>query len=58
MLLLACIATRSMRVKVQLYIQGRLVDEYVEARDYEDAKEVALKRNSSSARVVSVTAVF
>ena len=47
-----------MRVKVVLYIQGRLIDEYVEARDYDDAKKTALKRNSSSARVVSVTAVF
>ena len=47
-----------MRCKVSLYIQGRVVDEYVEARDYNDAKEVALKRNSKTAKVISVTAVF
>jgi hypothetical protein len=47
-----------MKCKVSLYIQGRVVDEYVEARDYNDAKEVALRRNSRSAKVISVTAVF
>ena len=48
-----------MKCKVSLYIQGKVVvDEIVEARDYEDAKETALRRVSSSARVISVTAVF
>ncbi len=47
-----------MRCKVSLYIQGKVVDEIVEARDYEDAKATALRRVSSSARVISVTAVF
>jgi len=43
---------------VKLFINGRVVEERVVARDYQDAKEVALKRNSSSAKVISVTAVF
>ena len=47
-----------MRVKVTLYIHGKVIEEFVEARDYEDAKETALRRNSKSAVVVSVTAVF
>tara|TARA_X000001382_G_scaffold119049_1_gene99577 strand:- start:476 stop:619 length:144 start_codon:yes stop_codon:yes gene_type:complete len=47
-----------MKCKVSLYIQGKVVDEIVEARDYEDAKETALRRVSSSAKVISVTAVF
>ena len=47
-----------MKCKVSLYIQGKVIDEIVEARDYEDAKETALRRVSSSAKVISVTAVF
>jgi hypothetical protein len=47
-----------MKCKVSLYIQGKVVDEIVEARDYEDAKETALRRVSSSAKVISITAVF
>ena len=47
-----------MMVKVTLYIQGRIIEEYVEARDYDDAKKTALRRNSTSAVVVSATAVF
>ncbi len=47
-----------MRCKVSLYIQGKVVDEIVEARDYEDAKETALRRVSSSAKVISITAIF
>jgi len=47
-----------MRCKVSLYIHGKVIDEIVEARDYEDAKETALRRVSSSARVISITAVF
>jgi len=47
-----------MKCKVQLYIAGKVFYETVEARDYNDAKEVALRRNSRSAKVISVTAVF
>lgn len=47
-----------MRIKVTLYVAGRVVEDIVEARDYEDAKRTALKRNSENAKVISVTAVF
>ena len=46
-----------MRCKVQLYVAGKVFDEIVEARDYEDAKRTALARNPT-AKVVSVTAVY
>ena len=46
-----------MRCKVQLFVAGKVFDEIVEARDYQDAKRTALARNPS-AKVVSVTAVF
>ena len=46
-----------MRCKVQLYIAGKVFDEIVEAKDYEDAKRTALARNPS-AKVIGVTAVF
>ena len=46
-----------MKVKVQLYVAGTLFDEVVVARNYEEAKEVALARNPN-ATIVSVTAVF
>lgn len=46
-----------MRCKVQLFVAGKVFDEIVEARDYDDAKRTALARNPS-ARVISVTAIF
>ena len=46
-----------MRVKVTLYIAGKLLDEVVEVANYEDAKKTALARNPT-AKVVSMTAVF
>ena len=46
-----------MKCKVQLYVAGTVFDEVVVARDYEEAKEVALARNPN-ATIVSVTAVF
>lgn len=46
-----------MRCKVQLYVAGKVFYEEVEARDYQEAKEVALARNPN-AKVVGVTAVF
>jgi|TARA_R110002012_G_scaffold265318_1_gene448719 hypothetical protein len=46
-----------MKVKVQLYVAGTVFDEVVVARNYEEAKEVALARNPN-ATIVSVTAVF
>ena len=46
-----------MKVKVTLYVAGKVFSEVVEARDYEDGKRTALARNPT-AKVVSVTAVF
>ena len=46
-----------MRFKVQLYVAGKVFDEIVEAKDYQDAKETALARNPK-AKVIGVTAVF
>ena len=46
-----------MKVKVQLYVGGKLFDEIVEAVNYQDARQTALARNPT-AKVVSVTAVF
>ena len=46
-----------MKIKVQLYVNGRVFDEIVEAKDYNDAKQTALARNPS-AKVIGVTAVF
>ena len=47
-----------MRVRVTLNLNGRVFAEVVEAVDYQDAKEIAKRRNSKSARVIAVTAVF
>jgi len=46
-----------MKVLVKLYIAGKVVEEIVEAADYEDGKKTALARNPT-ANVISVTAVF
>jgi hypothetical protein len=46
-----------MKVKVTLYVAGKVFDEIVIARDYADAKQTALARNPK-AKVISVTAVF
>lgn len=46
-----------MKCKVQLYKAGTVFDEIVIAKDYEDAKKVALARNPG-AQVMGVTAVF
>ena len=46
-----------MKVKVTLYVAGKVYDEYCEVANYDDAKRTALARNPT-ARVVSVTAVF
>ena len=43
-----------MRVKVTLYVAGKVFDELVEARDYQDAKQTALARNPT-AKIISVT---
>jgi hypothetical protein len=46
-----------MKVRVQLYVAGKVFYEEVIAKNYEDAKQTALARNPT-AKVVSVTAVF
>lgn len=46
-----------MKIKVTLFVAGKVFDEIVQARDYEDARRTALARNPT-ASVVSVTAVF
>tara|TARA_B100000965_G_scaffold9716_1_gene7489 strand:+ start:217 stop:357 length:141 start_codon:yes stop_codon:yes gene_type:complete len=46
-----------MRCEVKLYVAGTVFSEEVHARDYQEARQVALARNPN-ARVVSVNAVF
>lgn len=46
-----------MRCKVQLFVAGKVFEEIVEARDYQEARQVALARNPN-AKVMGVTAVF
>ena len=46
-----------MKCKVQLYKAGTVFDEIVIARDYDDARKVALARNPG-AQVIGVTAVY
>ena len=46
-----------MKVKVTLYVAGKVFEEIVQARDYQDAKRTALARNPT-ATIVSVTAIF
>ena len=46
-----------MKCKVQLYVAGKVFVEVVHARDYEEARQVALARNPN-AKVIGVTAVF
>jgi hypothetical protein len=46
-----------MRVKVDLYVAGKVFSEIVEAVNYQDARETALARNPK-AKIVGCTAVF
>lgn len=46
-----------MKCEVRLYVAGTVFKEEVHARDYEEAREVALARNPN-ATVLGVTAVF
>ena len=46
-----------MRCKVQPYVAGKVFNETVEARDYQEARQVALARNPN-ATVMGVTATF
>jgi len=46
-----------MKCRVQLMVAGKVFHEEVEARDYKEAREVAIQRNPN-ARVLGVTAVI
>lgn len=46
-----------MKCEVTLYVAGKVFKEEVIARDYQEAREVALARNPN-AQVLGVTAVF
>ncbi len=46
-----------MKCEVQLYVSATVFYETVNARDYKEAKEVALARNPN-AKVIAVTAKF
>lgn len=46
-----------MRCRVQLFVAGSVFYEEVQARDYQEARKVALARNPN-ARVISVNAVY
>ena len=45
-----------MKCRVQLYVAGRVFYEDVEARDYKEAREVAIQRNPH-AKVMGVTSI-
>ena len=46
-----------MKVKVTLYVAGKVFDEYCEVANYDDAKRTALARNPT-ARVIGVNVKF
>ena len=46
-----------MKCEVTLYVAGTVFKEEVIAKDYEDARKVALARNPK-AKIIGVTAVF
>jgi hypothetical protein len=46
-----------MKVKVQLFVGGKVFYEIVEARNYQDARQTALARNPT-AKLVSTTAIM
>ena len=46
-----------MKCEVKLFVAGTVFKEEVHARDYDEAREVALARNPN-ATVLGVTAVF
>ena len=46
-----------MKCEVKLYVAGTVFTETVQARNYQEARKVALARNPN-AKVIGVTAVF
>ena len=51
------VGSESMKVKVQLFVGGKVFYEIVEARNYQDARQTALARNPT-AKLVSTTAIM
>ena len=51
------VASTTMKIKVTLFVTGKVFDEIVTARNYDDAKTTALARNPT-ATVISISAVF
>ena len=49
--------SNTMRVKVSLYISGKVVEEVVTAMSYKESKRVALSRNPNG-RVIKVSSVI
>ena len=47
----------TMKILVQLYVSGTVIEEVVIAKNYEDGKKTALARNPT-ATVISATAIF
>ena len=46
-----------MKCRVQLFVAGKVFNEIVEARDYQEARQVAIARNPN-AKIVGVTVIF
>ena len=46
-----------MKILVQLYVSGTVIEEIVIAKNYEDGKKTALARNPT-ATVIPATAIF
>ena len=46
-----------MKCQVKLFVAGKVFTEDVHARNYDEARQVALARNPN-AKIISVTAVF
>ena len=55
--ILATSQTKVMKCEVKLYVAGKVFTEEVYAKDYQEAKEVALARNPN-AKVIGVNASF
>ncbi len=57
LLRLLLLVSNTMKVKVSLYISGKVVEEVVTAMSYEESKKVALCRNPNG-RVIKVSSVI
>jgi len=57
LLRLISLVINTMKVKVSLYVSGKVVEEVVTAMSYEESKKVALCRNPNG-RVIKVSSVI